>query len=89
MPRAETIPAALLTVADVAKRLVVVHDEVVLAHIRGGRLRAINVGLGSRRPRWRIAQEALEEFLGARTTSPVQPAKPRRTRRPSQVIEFF
>ena len=78
----------LLTVAEVAKRLSV-QDEVVLAHIRSGRLRAINVGLGSRRPRWRIAQEALEEFLGARTTSPVQPAKPRRTRRPSQVIEFF
>ena len=88
MPRAETIPAALLTVADVAKRLVV-HDEVVLAHIRGGRLRAINVGLGSQRPRWRIAEEALEEFLGARTGNPPNTTKRARKRKVDQVIEYF
>ena len=79
---------ALLTVADVARRLVV-SDEQVLAHIRSGRLRAINVGLGRQRPRWRIAPEALEEFLSARTSALAPPTTRRRKNRQANVIEFF
>jgi excisionase family DNA binding protein len=78
----------LFTVAEVAKRLSV-QDDVILGHIRSGRLAAVNVGLGSRRPRWRISTESLEQFLALRT-SVGQPEKPRRRRKRQEVVtEFF
>lgn len=83
-----TAIAVLLTVADVAARLVV-NDEIVLTHIRAGRLRAINVGLGTQRPRWRISPEALDEFIAARTATPCQAATRQRRRRSEHVTEFF
>ena len=44
---------------------------------RGKHLRATNVGRGRLRPRWRITQSALDEFLAARTPSrPIKPASP-------------
>lgn len=74
--------------AEVAKRLSV-QDEVVLAHIRSGRLAAVNVGLGSRRPRWRISIEALERFLATRSSAnQTLAARPRRKRKEA-VTEYF
>ena len=76
----------LLSVADTAARLRI-SDDAVLAHIRAGRLRAANVGLGPRRPRWRITEEALETYLAAATVTPA-PAR-RRRRRDAAVTEYF
>jgi len=79
----------LLTVADAAERLGIA-VAVVLAHIRAGRLRASNVGLGSVRPRWRIRGEDLEEFLAARQVArPVAPTRRRNRQTTAGVIEFF
>jgi len=84
MPHAETA----LSVRDVSERLGVC-DETVLAHIRAGRLVAVNVGLGSQRPRWRIRPEALDQFLAARTAIPQQPATRSRKRELAGAIEYF
>lgn len=76
----------LLTVAAVAKRLSLGSDA-VLSLIHAGRLKAVNVGLGEHRPRWRISPEAIDEFLYTRTAQP--PIMVRRRKRKSAVIEFF
>jgi excisionase family DNA binding protein len=62
----------------------------VLAWVRSGDLRAINVGrrMGAGKPRWRITQEALEAFTQLRAATQPQPKAPRR-RRPADVIEFY
>lgn len=78
--------APLFTVAQVAERLGV-GDETVLAHIASKRLAASNVGLGTRRPRWRITPEALDRFLSA-STAP-KPVAARRRKRLTKTIEFF
>jgi excisionase family DNA binding protein len=79
-----------LTTTDVAEELSVTTDQVV-ALIRVGRLRAVNVGIG-RKPRWRIDAEALDQFIEAQT-APVPPSEPaprkRKKSRPVDVIEFF
>ena len=64
--------------------------EEVLAWIKTGELRAINVGRkpGAKKPRWRITHEALEAFELTRTATPL-PAKARRRRQPAEVIEFY
>ncbi len=78
---------ALLTTAEAAKQLKLSTDA-VCGLIARGRLRAINVGLGQRKPRWRISVEALELFLASRSTSPRPPAA-KRKRSCENVIEFF
>jgi excisionase family DNA binding protein len=77
------------TARQVAERLSV-QTAVVLGWIRSGGLRAVDVSNGARRkPRWRISDEALEEFIASRTAvSPLRSAR-RRRRRNSNVIEFF
>lgn len=52
----------LLDIAEVAARLDVstVH---VRSLIRAGRLRAVEVGLGQRFPRYKVQADALEEFI--------------------------
>jgi excisionase family DNA binding protein len=82
-------PALLLTVRDVAEWLAV-GDEAVCGLIAAGTLKAVNVGLGKKKPRWRITPEALEQFLAARTAG-AAPGKPsRRSKsRQSNTIEFF
>ena len=68
----------MYTVATIASHLQV-SDEQILAHIRAGRLKATNVGAGSVRPRWRISESQLQEFLAARATSaPVGAARRRK-----------
>jgi excisionase family DNA binding protein len=77
----------MFTVAEVAAHLAV-SDEAVLALIRSGRLKSVNVGLGVKRPRHRITQQALEEFIQSRTAS----AKPISRRRKTAAVaatEFF
>jgi excisionase family DNA binding protein len=79
---------ALLTVADVSARLKVSADQ-ILAFIKSGQLRATNIGMGTRRPRWRIDPEALDQFLAARTATTKRVVAGRRQRATGDVIEFF
>jgi excisionase family DNA binding protein len=51
-----------------------------------GQLRAVNVSNGHR-PRWRIPDDALAEFLAGRTSRPM--VKPSRRKRAANVIKFF
>lgn len=51
------------TVADVARKLQC-DARTIKAHIRKGRLRASNLGLG-RRPSYRIAAQSLNDFIEA------------------------
>lgn len=75
------------TVASLAKFLRI-SDEQVLSHIRAGRIRAVNVGGGVQRPRWRVSEDALQEFLAARTASP-KPVTKRKRRPADTVTQFF
>lgn len=76
----------MFTVAAVASHLQI-SDESVLALIRSGRLRGVNVGLGVCRPRWRVSQEAINEFVAARGSQP----KPmtRRRKQSVDVVDYF
>jgi len=79
----------MFTVQDLQRRYnVTVHT--ILAWIRSGELRAVNVGrrLGAKKPRWRITEEALEAFELLRATSPPLPKMRRRKRQP-EIIEFY
>jgi excisionase family DNA binding protein len=77
------------TVKDLCKRYQV-SEHTILALIKSGELRALNVGrkAGAKKPRWRITQEALEAFEPARTPTPLPPRAKRR-KRPGNVIEFY
>ena len=72
-----------LTVADLCKRYSVTPNT-VLAWIRSGSLRAVNVARSAskRRPTWRITAEALAEFENARTPKPPTTA----TRKPCRKL---
>ena len=78
-----------LTVRDVCRRYGVT-EHTVLAWIRAGELRAVNVGRrqGAKKPRWRITPESLEAFEARRTATPAPPRLRRRTR-PAEVIECY
>jgi transposase len=78
-----------MTVKDIIARYCV-SEGTVLAWIKRGELRAINVGrqAGSKKPRWRITPEALGAFEQLRTPSPPVP-RMRRRKRPVDVIEFY
>jgi len=77
-----------LTVSDVA-RLVRVDVHTVLSWVKRGELRAVNVGSGRTKPRYRISTDAFDLWQAARTVEPpVRNA--RRKRQPNQhVIEFY
>lgn len=77
------------TVRDLCDRYSVTCNT-ILAWIRSGELRAVNVGrrIGAGKPRWRITQEALEAFELLRTPSPALP-RTRRRKRSAEVIEFY
>lgn len=71
---------------DEAARRLATSREVVIGHIHAGRLKAFNVGRGTR-PRWRITEEALAEFMEAQTALPRPKRRPQK--RPAKVTEFF
>ena len=82
-------PPPMFTVPQVAHREVVDRDTVV-GWIKSGALRAINVGRGRQKPRYRIPPEALEEFERSRTIGTPPPKTKRRwKKRDPEVIEFF
>lgn len=75
------------TVSAIAT-LLSISEEQILAHIKAGRLKAVNVGSGTVKPRWRISQAHLDAFLESRTaTAPVPQA--RRRKSADNVIAFY
>lgn len=78
-----------LTVCDLCDRYGV-NEHTVLAWIRNGELRALNVGrrLGTKKPRWRVTPEALAAFEALRTPQP-PPPRTRRTRQTTFVPNFY
>lgn len=78
-----------LTVKELAERYAVT-GQTILAWIRRGELRAINVGRrpGAKKPRWRVTQEALADFELARTPAP-PPPRTRRRRQQVEAVEFY
>jgi hypothetical protein len=80
----------MFTVQDIQRRYGVT-AHTVLGWIRAGELRAVNVGRrpGAKKPRWRVSQQALEQFELARTPTPPPPRARRRKRAESGVIEFY
>jgi excisionase family DNA binding protein len=77
------------TPPEVGKRLGV-NAEKVLGWIRSGELRAVDVSIhhGSGRPRWRISEADLEDFLHARSATPA-PKTRRRRSMVGNVKEYF
>jgi excisionase family DNA binding protein len=73
------------TVKDVAALIGTTEDH-VLALIHAKKVGAVNVGLGKKKPRWRITPEALANFLAARSA---RDTPRRRCRRECDVIETF
>lgn len=81
----------MLTPAQCAARLAIDVDR-VRTLIRNGELAAIDVGQGTRRrPRYRVSESALDNFIQQRTVRPPSTAENRRQhrRRDPQVVEFF
>ncbi|HEY2908606.1 MAG TPA: helix-turn-helix domain-containing protein [Gemmataceae bacterium] len=78
----------LLTPGEVAERLSIGVNQ-ALALIRSGKLPASNVGLGSVRPRYRVAPEDLDAFVVAAQVRAPEPSRPRRRRRDDRVTEYF
>ena len=69
-----------------------VSEHTVLGWIHSGELQAVNVGRrpGSKKPRWRITQQALQSFEAQRMAAPLPPQpKKRRKQRLAGVIEFY
>lgn len=81
---------ATFTVKDLCQRFGV-REHTVLAWIRSGELKAINVGRepGKKKPRWRVTPEALAAFEAARTATPDPPKVRRRRRKPDDTVEFY
>lgn len=76
-----------LTPPEIAKGLGVdVHT--VLAWIKSGQLTARRLGSGTVRPRFRVAQSALDAFLRSRETSAPSRPKRRRPAKPAEVVDY-
>jgi transposase len=81
--------SSTLSVRDLCERYGV-GEHTVLGWLRLGELRGFSVSRrpGSKKPRWRITQEALAAFEQLRTPTPPTP-RARRRKRPADVIEFY
>jgi excisionase family DNA binding protein len=81
------VDGSILTPSEVATQLRVTTEQ-VRCLIRQGRLSAINVGTGPKRPLYRITQQALNDFLNRRQQS--SPAiQKRKFKRPVSTPDFF
>jgi excisionase family DNA binding protein len=61
----------------------------VLDWIRNGQLRAVNVGSGRKRPRWRIDPADVAVFEAARTAQPQVPTHRRKKSASGWVFQYF
>lgn len=78
------------SVADVSERFNVT-EHTVLAWIRNGELKAVNVGrsIHAKKPRWRVCSEAIAAFEALRTCAPQHTRTGSRRRGRRDVIEFY
>jgi len=86
MSTAPADTAKLLSPPQVARELQVTPERII-SWIRAGRLRAVNLSEGAKRPRFRIDRDDLEMFLRTREVAP-RP-KPQRRRRKRDRYEFY
>ena len=77
----------LLTPSEVAEYLQV-SPEQVRTLIRKGQIAATNVGIGSKRPLYRVSQQALDDFLD-RKWHPGPAAPKRKFRQLAPAPDFF
>lgn len=77
----------LLTPGEVAKYLYV-SSEQVRTLIRKGQMAANNVGAGTKRPLYRITQQALDDFLDHRWR-PGPAIRKKKFKRLAPVLDFF
>jgi hypothetical protein len=83
--------ARWLTVPQVARRLAV-NPEKIRAWLRSRQLAGVNIALSPHgRPRWRISEKALSDFLAMRQGQPstAGQSKGRRRAASNGTIEFF
>ncbi len=78
-------PPILLTPPDVARMLRVSPDS-VRTWIRSGKLKAVNLGDGLKKPRYRVTRDSLDLFLAARMIE-VKPTVKRR--RAPERLKFY
>ena len=83
------MPTDRASTPPVVAKLLAVDVHRVLAWIRSGALRAVNVGDGPLRPRWRIMPDDLDAFLARRAAQPATKATRRRRKVDPGVIEYF
>lgn len=79
------------TLADIAERWCCCHST-VLAHVRSGRLPAIDISTNpSKRSRYVVRANDLEEFEHRRTVAPIEvtPKRRRARIRPSQILDII
>lgn len=78
------------SVAELAERWGCRQDH-VLALIKSGQLRAVNLALdpSGRRPRWRINEGDVIEFEQRRASGKPEPKQKRRRSDSRDVVEFF
>lgn len=82
------MPNSYLTTSQAAELLGIDANKVT-RWINSGQLTAINIAQSiSGRPRWRISQEELDQFLIRRQSSP-PPQVRRRRRNQAGVIQFY
>ena len=77
-----------LTPNAVAERLALDVDA-VRGFIATGQLAAVNVGRGTRKPRWRIDPLDLDRFLETRRTAPTPKPSPRRRAVAAERVRYF
>ena len=85
--RVSTKKQAPLTVSEVAISLQVTTEH-IRKLIRQGRLSAINIGTGGKRPLYRVTPQALNKFLECQTT-PIPKRKVRRHKQLAPVPDYF
>lgn len=67
-----------------------VGEHTVLGWIKHGALKAIDIcRVGSRRPKWRVTEEAVREFELLRMKVPPQPQTTRRKSAAAPTIQFY
>jgi len=76
------------TCPEVAKYLRI-SPEKCIGFIRSGELKAFNVGKGKTKPRYRISQQAIDDFEASRLVITQPKTTRRKRRRDPSIIEFF
>jgi excisionase family DNA binding protein len=66
------MPGACLTLKEVSQRLGLSLGT-VRAFVERGELAAVNLAAGKKNRRWRVSEQALEEFIARRTNAAATP----------------